>query len=85
MRCGKPEEVVPDLISRVNSETVKVEGIAFQSEPTKEELDVESAVQSGCGVPVHKTLGSTLYHIDDLPFEIKKYENQSASNQSFFQ
>ncbi|XP_031561645.1 cryptochrome DASH-like [Actinia tenebrosa] len=75
VRCGKPEEIIPSLITSINNESVKVEGISLQKEPTKEEIDVENAIEARSSVPVQKFWGLTLYHPDDLPFSIKKVPN----------
>ncbi|XP_070576527.1 cryptochrome DASH-like [Ptychodera flava] len=72
VRKGKPESVVSELIGRIGKENVSA--VALQEEATKEEIDVEAALEK-CGVPVKKIWGSTLYHRDDLPFNITQLPN----------
>uniref|UniRef100_A0A8C8SS76 Cryptochrome DASH n=1 Tax=Pelusios castaneus TaxID=367368 RepID=A0A8C8SS76_9SAUR len=67
VRKGNPEDVVRDLITQLRS----VVAVAFHEEATKEELDVEKALQQVCtqhGVKIQTFWASTLYHRDDLPF-----------------
>ncbi|XP_077992181.1 cryptochrome DASH-like [Glandiceps talaboti] len=72
VRQGKPETVIPQLIETIGKDHVTA--VAFQEEATKEELDVETAVEQ-CGVPIKKFWGSTLYHRDDIPFSVKQLPN----------
>ncbi|XP_061876638.1 cryptochrome DASH-like [Entelurus aequoreus] len=68
VRRGKPEEVVSELIQQLGS----VSAVVFQQEVTSEELAVEKGVKEACAgmkVKVHTCWGSTLYHLDDLPFQ----------------
>ncbi|XP_038246376.1 cryptochrome DASH-like isoform X2 [Dermochelys coriacea] len=67
VRKGNPEDVVHDLITQLGT----VAAVAFHEEATKEELDVEKALQRVCaqhGVKIQTFWASTLYHRDDLPF-----------------
>uniref|UniRef100_A0AAR2K3F7 Cryptochrome DASH n=1 Tax=Pygocentrus nattereri TaxID=42514 RepID=A0AAR2K3F7_PYGNA len=67
VRCGKPEEVVSDLIKQLGS----VSAVAFHEEVASEEKRVEMKVKHVCSqnkVKVQTFWGSTLYHRDDLPF-----------------
>ncbi|XP_071795884.1 cryptochrome DASH-like [Asterias amurensis] len=70
---GEPEKVITNLISQLGKENVKA--VALQQEATREETDVERAVEKSCQVPVHKVWGSTLYHKEDIPFRIPQLPN----------
>lgn len=67
VRHGKPEDVVSDLIKQLGSVTA----LAFHKEVASEEKNVEKKLKEVCSqnkVKVQTFWGSTLYHIDDLPF-----------------
>ncbi|XP_062335023.1 cryptochrome DASH isoform X1 [Osmerus eperlanus] len=67
VRCGKPEEVVGDLIRQLGS----VSAVAFHEEVAPEDQTVEKGVRDVCAqrnVKVYTCWGSTLYHREDLPF-----------------
>ncbi|KAG4073242.1 hypothetical protein HA402_008588 [Bradysia odoriphaga] len=52
----------------------KFEAIAFQKEITKEEIDVERECETFClqnKITFQAIWGSTLYHKDDLPYDVK--------------
>ena len=60
----KPEEFLPTLIDETAETT-----IVYQEEICSEELAVEKAVREACKKAKIQTLwGSTLYHLEDLPF-----------------
>lgn len=63
IKAGKPEELIPKLVH-----THHIEKVLAHKEVTKEETDVEVAVTSSLEIPVEFIWGSTLYHIDDIPF-----------------
>ncbi|CAG7836899.1 unnamed protein product [Allacma fusca] len=66
---GKPEEVIASLL-----ENLEVDVIVYQKEVTKEETDVEAAVQNVAKrnkIKFNTIWGSTLYHEDDLRFSVK--------------
>ncbi|CAN1185136.1 Cryptochrome DASH, chloroplastic/mitochondrial [Linum perenne] len=81
IRLGKPEEILPALASQFSAHTIYA-----QKETCSEELKVEKLVSRAVGrvdltMPANKptkkknsTLelvwGSTMYHIDDLPFDV---------------
>ncbi|XP_076463876.1 cryptochrome DASH-like [Babylonia areolata] len=67
VRLGKPEVIIPDLIQQIGRESV--EALVYQKEVCQEEVDVEKALKSKCGVKVHTVWGHTLTHVDDLPFK----------------
>ncbi|XP_074841255.1 cryptochrome DASH-like isoform X2 [Carettochelys insculpta] len=67
VRKGNPEDVVHNLIAQLGCVTA----VAFHEEATKEELEVEEALQRVCaqhGVKIQTFWAATLYHRDDLPF-----------------
>ena len=63
VRTGKPEELLPQLAQEYN-----INQVLAQKEVTKEETDIEKAVAKTLAVPVEFIWGSTLFHIDDIPF-----------------
>ncbi|MBO6585666.1 MAG: DASH family cryptochrome [Gracilimonas sp.] len=80
---GKPEEILPQLVKEHRVD------LAFtHKEITREEIDVEEGIKNEIGDKLNFVWGSTLFHINDIPFsknEIpdvftqfrKKTENQS--------
>lgn len=65
---GKPEDVLPELIKECSATKVFA-----HEEATTEETEIEDAVEQKLeelGVSFETFWGSTLYHIDDLPFDI---------------
>ncbi len=70
VRQGFPETIIPSL-----AEELDISAVYFHGEVTSEELAVEEALQtalSQINVPVNRFWGNTLYHRDDLPFDIKQ-------------
>lgn len=68
VRWGFPEEIIPAL-----ARTLRIEAIFCQGEVTSEELAVETALEaalSQLNVKFYRCWGMTLYHPDDLPFQI---------------
>lgn len=68
VRCGKPEEVLPDLAQQVGAIA-----LYYHQEATSEELQVEQQVSTGLtslGIECKSFWGATLYHPDDLPFDL---------------
>lgn len=69
VRIGKPEDVVPDLASRVGASRV-----FLHREVTYEEQNVERELEKqlkNCGVELSILWSNTLYHCDDLPFSLE--------------
>lgn len=69
IRHGKPEMVVPELAKQL-----AVTAVYYHTEVTSEELAVEAALEpalKSIGVKLQKFWGHTLYHPDDLPFDLK--------------
>ncbi|MBI1322859.1 DASH family cryptochrome [bacterium] len=70
---GRPEEVLPDLASQVRASR-----ILFHEEATDEEIRVERAVTNATkdrAIALEPYWGSTLFHRDDLPFEVDRLPN----------
>lgn len=92
IRQGKPEAIIPALVEQHSIQTV-----AYHEETTAEEIRVEkqlAATLQPLGTSITTAWGATLYHPDDLPFEIselpevftrfrKETEKQSTVYESF--
>lgn len=68
VRVGLPEVVLPELVRQL-----EIAAVYHSTEVTSEELAVESALGEALqplGVPVRAFWNSTLYHPEDLPFEL---------------
>jgi deoxyribodipyrimidine photo-lyase len=68
VRWGFPEQIIPALVQEYNVDTVY-----FQAEVTSEEVVVETAMEAalaGIQVKVRRSWGATLYHPQDLPFDV---------------
>ena len=70
IRHGKPEDVIPTL-----AKSLQVDAVYWHEEVTSEELAVDTALeqqlaQAKIGYEVY--WGATLYHLEDLPFEISR-------------
>jgi deoxyribodipyrimidine photo-lyase len=68
VRRGLPENIIPIL-----AEELKIEAVYYQAEVTSEELAVENLLKkslSQINIKVKRFWQSTLYHPDNLPFEI---------------
>lgn len=69
VRRGFPEEIIPSLVKEL-----EISAVYFHIEVTSEELAVEKAMEtalSQINVPVNRFWGTTLYHPDNLPFDIE--------------
>jgi deoxyribodipyrimidine photo-lyase len=65
---GLPEKIIPSIAQKLN-----VTAVYYYEEVTSEELAIEKAIKkslSEIGVKVNSFWGNTLYHLDDLPFDI---------------
>ena len=63
---------MPELLSSLSGHRLS---LVLQQEATDEELRVERALAERCralSVPVQTVWGATLYHRDDLPFNVKQ-------------
>ncbi|KAK9726325.1 hypothetical protein RND81_05G206100 [Saponaria officinalis] len=69
VRIGKPETVIVELAKAVGADALYVHR-EVSNEEAKAEARVESAVKD-VGVEVKYFWGSTLYHLDDLPFQLE--------------
>ena len=70
VRTGKPEEVIPAIAQQLDAKAVY-----YHEEVTSEELAVEDAMEaalSPLGVKLEAFWGATLYHPDDLPFDVRR-------------
>ncbi|WP_035986317.1 DASH family cryptochrome [Leptolyngbya sp. KIOST-1] len=70
VRVGKPEAIIPELVKAHG-----VEAVYWHEEVTREEVQVEQAVEArlgslGCKAEVY--WGATLYHPDNLPFALPR-------------
>jgi len=77
VRIGKPEEVLRNLARSVGASAV----FAHQ-EVTYEELQVENRVGAALkeeGVELKTFWGSTLYHMEDLPFKLEEMPSNYGS------
>ncbi|CAI5484058.1 unnamed protein product [Closterium sp. Yama58-4] len=81
VRVGRPEDVLPRLARAVGAQAV-----VLQQEVTPEESRVEAAVAARLkeeGVEAQTYWGSTLFHVDDLPFALPHMpSNYSAFRQA---
>lgn len=62
--AGKPEVEIPKLLNKY-----PVSRIFAPKEVTSEEIHVEKSLEKNSAVPVTWIWDSTLYHLNDLPFE----------------
>ncbi|NET84588.1 MAG: DASH family cryptochrome [Moorea sp. SIO1F2] len=68
VRRGLPEQIIPSLAKELG-----ISAVYYHREVTSEELAVESALKKALaqiGVKVKSFWGTTLFHIDELPFGI---------------
>lgn len=68
VRRGKPEEIIPQLVRELD-----IDAVYYHEEATDEELKVENALDKNLeklGVELEAFWGATLYHIDNLPFDV---------------
>ena len=68
VRVGRPEVVIPELARAAGAEVVYAHGEVSRDECRAEEK-VSKAIEKE-GVEVKYFWGSTLYHLDDLPFKL---------------
>jgi len=77
VRIGKPEQVLPEMARKLGAKKVYTHG-----EATVEDMRVEQAVKKAlgnAGVKLETHWASTLYHIDDLPFQLQSMPSTYAS------
>ena len=84
VRFGKPEEVIPELVDKLDAAE-----LYYHEEVTEEERNVERKLQQVLDIPIFGFRGHELYHPDDLPVDTeaipdvftqfrKKLEKQSS-------
>ncbi|MEL4894581.1 DASH family cryptochrome [Crocosphaera sp. Alani8] len=92
IRKGYPEKIIPELVKQL-----EINEVYYYEEVTSEEINVEDAVEKALKplkVKFKGFWGATLYHWDDLPFEVsqlpevftsfrKKVEKNSTVNPTF--
>lgn len=70
LRRGKPQDILPALATEAHAQA-----IYWHAEATSEERRQEEALTARCqalGLHTKALWGHTLYHIDDLPFELQE-------------
>ncbi|HEY9623810.1 MAG TPA: DASH family cryptochrome [Crinalium sp.] len=70
IRHGHPEAVIPALVKEWG-----IQAVYYHQEVTAEETAVEQTLQRAlkeCGTALKPFWGHTLYHPDDLPFEVRQ-------------
>jgi deoxyribodipyrimidine photo-lyase len=68
VRTGKPEEIVPELMKQCSAQA-----LYFHEEATDEEIRCEerlTALVEAQGASVHSYWSATLFHLDDIPFDV---------------
>eukprot|EP00798_Chlamydomonas_sp_ICE-L_P017197 gene17197-23516_t len=79
IRIGRPEDVLPSLAKETQAEAVYC-----HMEVTTEEAQVEASVQNSLaaqGAELWASWGGTVYHLEDLPFELHSKFKVEASVQ----
>ncbi|XP_076921090.1 blue-light photoreceptor PHR2-like [Bidens hawaiensis] len=69
VRVGKPEKVLAELVKEIGAD-----GVYMHREVSNDEVKGEHKIESVLkdeGVEVKYFWGSTLYHVDDLPFKLE--------------
>jgi len=66
IKIGKPEDIIPQLISHYH-----IESVFAEQEYAPEELTITCRVAKNVQVPCNYIWGKTLYHIDDIPYDIE--------------
>ena len=63
IKMGKPEDVIPELVESYN-----IDLVFTHKKITREEIDVENALKNNLGNKLSFVWGSTLFHINDIPY-----------------
>jgi deoxyribodipyrimidine photolyase len=69
IRIGKPEEVLVDMVKAIGAD-----GVYAHREASHDEVKAEDRIEAAMkeeGVDVKYFWGSTLYHVEDLPFDLE--------------
>ena len=64
VRKGKPEEILPSLISEHD-----IDAVYAHKEITREEVEVEESLKNNVQAEIRFYWGATLFHPDDIPYE----------------
>lgn len=70
IRQGLPEVIIPELVTHLG-----ITALYYHQEVTSEARAIEAALQTALkplGVQVQAFWGHTLYHLDDLPFDVSQ-------------
>ncbi|XP_057549186.1 blue-light photoreceptor PHR2-like [Amaranthus tricolor] len=70
VRIGKPETVLAEMVKAIGADAVYVHR-EVSNEEAKSEGRIEAAMKNE-GVEMKYFWGSTLYHLDDLPFKLEE-------------
>ncbi|GFY98698.1 photolyase/blue-light receptor 2 [Actinidia rufa] len=70
VRIGKPETVISELAKEIGADAVYAHREVSHDE-VKAEEKIEAAMKEE-GIEVKYSWGSTLYHVDDLPFKLEE-------------
>jgi len=76
-RTGLPEDELPKLAKQSGAKIVYCHTAEAPEEEAVQNL-VANALQA-CDVELRTVWGNTLYHVDDLPFEVKELPNTSSA------
>lgn len=63
IRHGHPEEIIPELVEQFD-----IDLVFTSKEITRDEIEVENALKENLDTKLSFVWGSTLYHINDLPY-----------------
>ncbi|KAF5732647.1 blue-light photoreceptor PHR2 [Tripterygium wilfordii] len=77
VRVGKPETVLVELIKAIGADAVYA-----HKEVSRDEIEAEEKIEAAMkdeGVDVKYFWGSTLYHLDDLPFKLEEMPTNHGS------
>lgn len=68
IKMGNPEEIIPALV-----EKYQIYSVHLHKEITEEETNIEDELDKKLGEKLNYYWGSTLYHVDDIPFSQKSF------------
>lgn len=71
VKFGPPEEIIPKL-----AKSIKADAVYCSAEVTSEEVETERLVREKLNdIPVHSFHAHTMYHPDDVPFNLQNIPN----------
>ncbi|PSR94754.1 Blue-light photoreceptor like [Actinidia chinensis var. chinensis] len=70
VRMGKPETVIAELVKEIGADAIYAHREVSHNE-VKAEEKIQAAMKEE-GIEVKYSWGSTLYHVDDLPFKLEE-------------